>query len=315
MMENPTLAQRGAALLTALLIVAVAAALATGLLSRQHLEIRASGNILDRDRGMQFALGGEAWAIGILNRDAAESNHDHLNEIWASTPPSVPVTGGSASGRIIDLSGRFNLNNLLMDGKPSPTDWARFERLLKVVGLEPRLAYAVLDWMDADSLLSGAGGAEEETYIGKRPPYRPANQFFVTTSELRLVMGFNVEAVSRLLPLVIALPERTEINVNTAPLELLMTLVENLPQADVKNLDERRRRDEGFKSVSALLAEPCLKNKPVLSEGMAVVSRYFLVESEVVLGRGRTLLSSFLLRSGGNIRVLRRSQKKILSDW
>ncbi|MBF0417165.1 MAG: type II secretion system minor pseudopilin GspK [Magnetococcales bacterium] len=297
---------RGAALLTALLIVAVATALATTLLSAQHLEIRASGNLLDRDQGMQFALGGEAWAMGILNRDAAESQYDHLNEIWAATPPPVPVTGGTASGRIFDLNGRFNLNNLLLDGKQSPNDWARFERLLKVVGIEPRVAFAVMDWIDPDNLVSGPGGAEEETYIGRKPPHRSANRFFISTSELRLVAGFNDEAVNRLLPFVTALPERTELNVNTAPVELLMTLVENMTRTDAQLLDDKRRQESGYKSVGAFLEVPFFKGKTVLSGGWTVQSRYFLVESDVKLGRSRTFLSSLLLRSNGSTQVLRR---------
>ncbi|MBF0163546.1 MAG: type II secretion system minor pseudopilin GspK [Magnetococcales bacterium] len=299
----------GAALLTALLIVAVAAALATSLMSAQHLEIRASANLLDRDRGMWFALGGEAWAMGILNRDAADSQYDHLNEIWAGTPPPVPVTGGSATGRIIDLHGRFNLNNLLVDGKQSPNDWARFERLLKVVGIEPRVAFAVMDWIDPDSVVSGPGGAEEETYLGRRPPYRPANRFFTSTSELRLVAGFDEEKVTRLLPFVTALPERTEININTAPLELLMTLVENMSRAEAQVFDDKRRRENGYKSVNALLEEPYLKGKGVLSAGLTVNSRFFLVESAVTLGRGRTFLSSVLLRGGSHTKVLRRTRE------
>ncbi|MBF0192365.1 MAG: type II secretion system minor pseudopilin GspK [Magnetococcales bacterium] len=300
--------RRGAALLTALLIVSVAVTVTIGMISAQHLDIRASGNILERDRGLHLALGGEAWAMGILSRDAVESEHDHLNEIWAASPPPIPVTGGTASGRITDLQGRFNLNNLVHEGKQNPVERARFERLLRVMGLDGRLALAVVDWIDADSQVSQPGGAEDETYLGRRPPYRAANQPFVTPTELRLVEGFNEEAVSRLLPLVTALPERTELNVNTAPVELLMTLVDNMTRSEAMILDDKRQRGEGFKELATLLAEPLFKGREVLSGGLTVSSRFFLVEGEVRQGRGRTRLSSLLVRQNGRVIVRRRAQ-------
>ncbi|MBF0628735.1 MAG: type II secretion system minor pseudopilin GspK [Magnetococcales bacterium] len=306
------MAQRGAALLTALLIVAVAVTLTAGMMAAQHLEIRSSGNLLDRDRALQYALGGEGWAMGILTRDASEGPTDHLNEPWATALPAIAVGGGTIAGGIRDLQGLFNLNNLLLDGKQSPEDFARFTRLLRVVGLESRLAAAVVDWIDADDRVSGPGGAEEGSYYGKQPGYRPANQFFVTATELRQVEGFTGEAVALLLPLVTALPERTELNINTAPVELLMTLVENMPKADAMALDGKRQQDKGYTNVNDLLNDPLLKGKTVLSGGLGVASHYFLLEQEVRLGRGRTRLASLLLRKEGGVRVLRRAQGGVL---
>ncbi|MBF0340577.1 MAG: type II secretion system minor pseudopilin GspK [Magnetococcales bacterium] len=300
--------RRGAALLTALLIVSVVAALATGMISAQHLDIRRTGNLLDRDRGLQFALGGEAWAMAILTRDAAESTTDHLNEIWAANPPVIPVAGGTARGKITDLQGRFNLNNLVHDGQQSLPDRLRFERLLQVVGVDPRLAAAVIDWIDPDSFVVGPGGAENETYLGKRPPYRAANQFFVSVSELRLVQGFDAATVDRLSPLVTALPERTEINVNTAPLEVLMTLFERMSREQAKILDDKRNRGKGFADVGTFLADPMFTGREVLSGGLTVASRYFLVEGEVRLERSRTRLASLLYRREGRVTLLRRVQ-------
>ncbi|MBF0429587.1 MAG: type II secretion system minor pseudopilin GspK, partial [Magnetococcales bacterium] len=302
------MASRGAALLTALLIVSVCASVAVGLITGQHLAIRRTANILDRDRSLQIALGGEAWAMGILSRDAKEGNRDHLNEIWASAPPPIPVTGGMASGKITDMQGRFNLNNLLLSGKQSPVDLARFERLLKIVELDPRLAVAVVDWMDPDSLVGNNGGAENPTYLGKSPPYRAANQFFMTVSELRLVEGFDAKAVARLIPLVAALPERTDLNINTAPLELLMTLTERMTREEAMTLDEKRRVIDGFVDVAAFLAEPIFKGKEVLSSGLSVSSRFFLVDGQVQMGRGRMRLFSLLSRNSSNLTVVRRSQ-------
>lgn len=308
MVGKMALRQGGAALITALLIVAIAASVAVGMASRQHLDIRRSGNILDRDRALQVALGGEAWAMGILARDGVEGERDHLNELWALDPPPIPVTGGVAKGRIVDLQGRFNLNNLLLDGKPSLVDRTRFERLLKLLDLDPRLAMAVVDWIDQDALVGGYGGAEDETYLGKKPPYRAANQFFKSVTELRLVEGFDAEAVAKLIPLVTALPRRTELNINTAPVELLMTMIENMPREAARALEDKRDSHDGFTDVAKFLAESVFKDKVVLSDGLSVASRYFLVESQVKVGRGRMRLFSLLFREKNHLTLLRRGQ-------
>ncbi|MBF0128021.1 MAG: type II secretion system minor pseudopilin GspK, partial [Magnetococcales bacterium] len=171
MMRRVGESARGSALITALLIVAAVVVVAAGMASGQHVELRRTANLLDRERAVQLALGGEGWAIGILSRDGRAGSHDHLQEEWALSPPPVPVRGGVATGGIVDLQGRFNLNNLLVDGKPDPVEMARFTRLLHLLHLDPGLAWAVVDWMDPDQVSGGIGGAEDATYLGRNPPY------------------------------------------------------------------------------------------------------------------------------------------------
>lgn len=105
--------QNGVALLTVLLIVFLVSAAAASLASVQQLAIRRSAVLLHQQQARLYTLGGELWAISILKRDRQESESDSLDEDWANMPPSLPVQGGTVSGRIEDLQGRFNLNNLL----------------------------------------------------------------------------------------------------------------------------------------------------------------------------------------------------------
>ncbi len=306
--NDATVRQQGAALITALLIVAMATSVVVGMVTQQHVDIRRSGNIMDRDRSLQVALGGEGWAMGILLQDANEGSVDHLNELWALDPPPIPVTGGTALGRISDLQGRFNLNNLLLDGKPSGEDLVRFERLLMVLNLDPRLAMAVVDWLDPDGFVAGFGGAEDETYLGKDPPYRTANQPMLSVTELYLIEGFDHQAVEKLLPFVAALPVRTKLNINTAPVELLMTMMESMPRAAALDLADKQRRDYGFLTVEDFLAQSVFKDKKVLSADLTLASSYFLVDSQVEVGRGRMRLLSLLFRRENRVRVVRRGE-------
>jgi len=71
-------------------------------------------------------------------------------------------------------------------------------------------------------------------------------------SELLLVQGITPEVYRRLAPYVVALPQPTAINVNTAPLPVLAALSETLdPQSLRAVLAAREQR--GFASVDAFL--------------------------------------------------------------
>ncbi|MCP5420621.1 MAG: type II secretion system minor pseudopilin GspK [Gammaproteobacteria bacterium] len=105
--------QRGVALITALLIVFLCSLLATDLAWVQQLAIRRSSLLQHQQQARLYLLGAEQWAAVILQRDARAGDTDYPSEEWATVPPSLPVQGGAITGRIEDLQGRFNLNNLL----------------------------------------------------------------------------------------------------------------------------------------------------------------------------------------------------------
>ncbi len=64
-------AQRGVALITAVLIVALATILAVNVVYRGMLDQRRAGTLFALDQAFEVALGAEAWAADVLQRDAA----------------------------------------------------------------------------------------------------------------------------------------------------------------------------------------------------------------------------------------------------
>ncbi len=161
--------QQGVALITALLITALVTVIAVAMASAQQLDIRRTANIMDTDRAYVFALGVESWAKQILKRDLQNSQMDDLTENWAVVLPPLSVEGATVSGHIVDMTGRFNLNNLVQGGKANPLAVQRFQRLLTAVGLNPDLALAVVDWIDPDSQASFPMGAEDSEYMNLTP--------------------------------------------------------------------------------------------------------------------------------------------------
>ena len=100
---------------------------------------------------------------------------------------------------MVDLNGRFNLNNLVDGPQPVASQVQRYERLLRALRLDPGIAKAVVDWIDPD-FAAGTSGAEDQRYLQSAPAYRAANRAFVHISELRLVRGITARSMRRSRP-------------------------------------------------------------------------------------------------------------------
>ncbi|CAD5109763.1 type II secretion system minor pseudopilin GspK [Zestomonas carbonaria] len=303
--------QRGVALITVLLVVAVVTVVCAGLVARQHLSIRSTANQLSVLQARHYALGGERLAEAVLLRDLREGDPrrpvDHLGEAWARPLASFPLDdGGELRVRIEDPSGRFNLNGLVRQRQADLRAVAQFRRLLQRLEIEPIYADRLVDWLDGDDEPSGGDGAEDNQYLLAEPPYRAANRSLADVSELRLLLDMREADYRRLLPYVSALPDDTMLNVNTAGALVLSTLVDGLTPARAMELVAARGR-EGYRSVEEFLAQPALAGLGARSQGLAVGSQYFQVICEVNLDQRRQVLVSSLQRgSDSRVRVLGR---------
>ncbi len=123
--------QRGVALITAILIVALATILATRIGFEGALEQRRSTTAMLLDQAYLVGLGAEAWAASYLKKDLADSKTDHFGERWATPIPPIPIEGGVIEGRVEDMQGRFNLNNLVTpEGAVNREGLREFQNLL-----------------------------------------------------------------------------------------------------------------------------------------------------------------------------------------
>jgi general secretion pathway protein K len=296
--------ESGVALLTALLVVALASIAAAQIFSRQVLDVRRTENLLNAEQAWLHVLGAEDWARQILHRDSKDSQRDHLAEPWALKLPPTPVDGGQISGELEDLQGRFNLNHLLDDeGKPREADLAAFQRLLEILELPAQISDALLDWIDPDQLPQ-LQGAEDATY--QHQGYRAANRRLLNVSELRSLVGMTPEAYQTLAEHVSALPERTPINLNTVKAPVLAAFLGTLSLRQVDNILEERP-DEGYEGVANFLQHPDLAGLEIDPQAFGVTSRYFLLRARADIGIASTPLSSVLKRRGTGVTVLWRS--------
>lgn len=303
-MTDKRQSQQGAALITMLLIAALAAALIVTLTQRQTRVLRELASQLEQDQLVEYARGATQFAMAALQADLDAGNAiDHPLEPWAQPFPPFPVPGGLVQPSVRDAQARFNLNAVVRDQVVDATAFQAFQRLLAQLQLPPELADSLVDWLDADSIPTGSAGAEDDFYQRLTPPYRAANRSLSTYSELRLVRGYDRQALTILAPYVTVLPERARtINVNFISPGLLEALIPGLSPATALEVLQSRPA-EGWASVSAFFDSPAFSglaadDRVNVQRLLDVQSRYFELYTRLTLS-GRERLQWALIARGG----------------
>lgn len=233
--------QNGVAILTALLVVALGTITVVAITKRQQLDIHREQNEAIIQNARSFANSGERFAAALLFLDheaGLREKTDSLDDDWAQTIPPISIDDMLLQGCIVDMQGRFNLNNIVnAEGVAVEDQVGTLKRLLGELNIDVIKADAIVDWVDADFNATIPEGAEDDYYTGLSPAYRATNGPFSSVSELQLVKGFSPsveeekEDYELLLPHVAALPTAagpTPVNVNTATPEVLSSLSDYL---------------------------------------------------------------------------------------
>jgi general secretion pathway protein K len=286
---------RGAALVLAMLIAAIAATVAVSLAAGQQQWQAGVALRNEQVQAQALAQAGIQWARQIMFEDARTTQIDHLGEPWALTLPATPLENGSIEGRIVDAQGLLNVNALGNAGAPAVVERTRFERLFARLGLPRAPLDVIADWVDADSD-TRTNGAEDAWYRQQASPALAANAPIVRLAELSALRGFTPEAATALAPYLAALPGEARLNVNTAPPAVLAAAIAGLDGDALSSLIASRR-ERPFANVPdfrSRLPPGAIDNEAAF----AVASEYFLVT--VVARQGPTLARArALLKRGG----------------
>jgi general secretion pathway protein K len=301
--------QRGVAIITALLIVAIATTVSITISTRLQLDVRRTGNMIAGDQAYLYALAAESWSQRILRDDRKENEIDHLGENWAIELPPIPVEGGYISGRLTDMQSCLNLNALLEDNADKPVMRPRLERLLSNLEIDKSYVQAIIDWLDNDLQTTIPDGAEDVYYMNLERPYRTANEPILSISELRLIRGFDdAQIYNRLLAHICAFGLTAPININTATEEVLRSLADDISTSDVSNIIEQRA-ETPFNSINEFTGFNDLKKIIKSTEDLSVNTEYFMLQTESTIGQVRVNTYSIIHRTDdGETNIIARSQ-------
>jgi general secretion pathway protein K len=310
--------QRGVALITAILLVALATVLAATIGYENAMTARRGSATFAFDQSLQVAMAAEAIAAYALQQTRKQSpTATYPGQAW-STPygPVDLVPGVTLEAWLVDAQGRFNLNNLVAaDGTTNPDAVLVFESLLTSLGLEPKWAPMMADWIDSDGVPNNPDGAEDSVYLSQTPPYRAANMFITSSSEILALPGFGRDRYLALAPYIVALPQGAGINLCSASIQLLNAL----GPAGTTNFSNptslANSRKEGCfpnqKEFDALFNTdaPARQKADAM---VTLVSNYFTLNTIVTIGSTQFALYS-LLHQEGDMRV-RPIQRSFTAD-
>lgn len=318
--------QRGAALLSAMVIVTLVATLSASMVWQQWRAVQVEGAERVRSQAGWVLTGALDWARLILREDQRSGGADHLGEPWAiplaearlstflaaSTENNAEAVDDSAeaflSGRVEDATSRYNLRNLLdAEGKIAPNELLVLRRLCEYSGLSPNLADGIADaWRRASlavqasqlqdpDVLSALGGADGLTSAPLLPQ----------SAEQLTWLGLDAATVERLRTVVTVLPDATKVNLNTAPREVLAAVIDGVDLGRAARLVQVRQRTP-FKSTADVVS--------VLGAGnwdlsrLAVTSEYFEVRGRLRYEDHVIEQRHLVQRSGGDVVVRHQSR-------
>ena len=313
---NRTAPQRGAALLTAMLAVALVTSLASAALWQQWRQVEIETAERGRSQTRLMMTGALDWTRLILREDAMSpqgAEADHLSEPWALPVQESKLSTflsqdqqwreGDAevflSGRITDAQSRMNVMNLLDNGQVSPAALARFATLFERLNLP----LAELQTLARQLQLSQAGTSPPAAG-GASPIATAATGPLMPQQTAQLVwLGLSPASLAALQPYITMLPEATPVNLNTASAEVLSAAIAGLDLASARQWVQQRQRGH-WRSLSA--AQQALGPSAGLLDDRqhSVRSRYFEVHGRMRIDRVVQQELALVRREGAQVRML-----------
>ncbi len=303
---------RGIALITALFVVALASIAATALMTSTSIALRRTANLQDSEAAWWYAEGLQSWIAGLLKRRPGQPDVDGLGDPWAQPVTYLPFGRGGVSGQLVDLQGRFNLNNLAATGTADTYYQQQFRRLLaNLPGVDltgiPDLGAAVQQWISTSPVDNNSRVpiVDATYYLSLAIPYRPSKQLMSSPSELLAVEGVTPQIYQALEPYITALPTTgTPININTAPLPVLLSLAADVNTAKLQDFVNSRVKTPLPKVEDAYSGKDELLPADVKSSYISVDTQYFQLQAKILVGSDHMMLYSDIYRQQGNASVV-----------
>jgi general secretion pathway protein K len=298
--------ERGVAVITALLLTTLAISIVASLFWQQQVQVRSMENQRLHLQTKWILRGALDWATLVLYQDGIDHRtYTSLDQVWATPLADTRLDqyverervegenfDATLSGNITDACSRYNLYNLATGrGQLDPTQVAIFGRLLRNLQMDSGLARRVAGFVSA-----GLPAAPENPDPTKQVvPVTGAPIKILQVDDLLGVQGVTPAIVERLRPFVTVLPTTTQVNVNTAPAEVLAAVLD-MSVSEANTLIVRRKQ-AAWRDVPTFKAEVG-QNRTIPDGVVETKSDWFLVESHIRLDRAALDAQALVHRSG-----------------
>jgi general secretion pathway protein K len=301
--------ERGVAVITALLLTTLAISIVASLFWQQQVQVRSMENQRLHLQTKWILRGALDWATLVLFQDGIDHrDYTSLDQVWATPLAETRLDqyverqrvegetfDASLSGNITDACSRYNLRNLGMSrGLPDPQQLEIFKRLLNNLQLDQGLALRIANFVAA-GLPATMDEGNDPTKQTQATPVTGAPVKILQVEDLLSVRGVTPAIVERLRPFVTVLPEKTPVNVNTAPAEVLAALMANMSVSEANTLIVRRKQ-AAWRGLNYFETEVGENRKPA-QDSASVKSDWFFVDSRIRLDRAALDAQALIHRS------------------
>lgn len=310
--------QEGMAVISALLIVAFVTVVAASLTQRQATLLRSVQAEQARGQAHWLLRGGLDWARGVLQADAQRGPVTHLGGDWAKPilrsrfGSESPRLIGTFSGRLHDEQAKFNLRNVVRQGKVSTEDVEMFGRLCVQLGIEPALASRIVqrvamahprgqsqeterDDVEAEDDTAEGGEGREGRATLTLPEVAQAPMIRVLEDLLPLD-GMSAGVLESLRPYVTVLPANTAININTAPARVLAAAIPDLTVSQAQTLTDERDAGQWFRNRGDLVNRLRRLDIKISRVRMSAFSQWFRLSSVATLDQATVPMQALIQR-------------------
>ena len=301
--------QRGAALLTAMLTVALVTTLASAALWQQWRQVEIETAERGRSQTGWMMTGALDWTRLILREDAVSaqgSGVDHLGEPWALPVQESKLSTflsqdqqwreGDAevflSGQITDAQSRMNVMNLIEDGKVSAKALARFAALFERLNLP------------LSELQNLALQLQATAEAAAKPATATASAALMPQQTAQLLwLGLSPRTLASLQEHITVLPEATPVNLNTASAEVLSASLPGLDLASARQAVDQRQRAH-WPSLDAAREALGAAGRQLDEKQHSVQSRYFEVQGRMRIDNVVQQERALVRRDGNQVRMV-----------
>jgi general secretion pathway protein K len=297
--------QQGMAIISALLIAAVVAVIAAGMLTRQSVSTRALEADQQRVQGRWVLHGGLEISRQLLWDARQRDPLTRLDQPWAQR-----LNAQGFEGRLEDEQGKFNLRNLVANERIDEAQVQAFQRLCALIGISAGLSQRISQRVigsypyllnpqiaENTATKNGFDSGRGTSPNASRKPQNPKLPMLRSVEDLRSVEGVNDVVIGKLAPYLTVIPATTWLNGNTATAPVLAAYVPGLSLERAQVLINERDAGRWFINRGDFVNRLRMPNLELTSVKVGITSDWFRLRGEARRDQRRVSLDALLHRS------------------